>query len=101
MKDDRGGCLTKEYVLNISTTTLGYYMSLVLRSSHWSISSGIQVDPVVECWADPIFELCFKGDIASVQMAFSQGKVSPFVRDQYGCTLLHVGITVVQSVDVH
>jgi len=101
MNDDQEGCLTKEYVLNISSTTLGYYMSLVLRSSHWSISSGIQVDPIADCWNSPIFDLCRKGNIAGVQMAFSKRKVSPFVRDQYGRTLLHVGKTSLQSVNVH
>jgi hypothetical protein len=101
MNDDQEGCLTKEYVLNISSTTLGYYMSLVLRSSHWSISSGIQVDPIVDCRIDPIVDLCCKGNIAGVQMAFSKRKVSPFVRDQYGSTLLHVGKTSLQSVNVH
>jgi hypothetical protein len=95
MNDDQEGCLTKEYVLNISSTTLGYYMSLVLRSSHWSISSGIQVDPVADSH-DPIFLMCIRGDIAGVQMAFSKRKVSPFVRDQDGNTLLHVALIVPQ-----
>jgi hypothetical protein len=89
--EEREGCLTKEYVLNISLTTLGYYISLVLRSSHWSISSGFRVDPVAD-GQDPIFMMCRRGDITGVQMAFSERKVSPFVRSQYGETLLHVGI---------
>jgi hypothetical protein len=93
MNGDQGGCLTKEYVLNISTTTLGYYMSLVLRSSPGSISSGIQVDPIGDCWKDLIFKLCRKGDVAGMQMEFSRRKASPFVRDQHGRTLLHVSIT--------
>jgi hypothetical protein len=91
MNDKQEGCLTKEYVLNISSTTLRYYISLVLRSSHWSISSGFRVDPVADSH-DPIFVMCRRGDIAGVQMAFSERKVSPFVRDQCGMTLIHVGI---------
>jgi hypothetical protein len=95
MKDDQEGCLTKEYVLNISSTMLGYSISWFLRTSHNSISQSIQVDPVAD-YNDPIFFMCRIGDIAGVQMAFSKRKVSPFVRDEYGKTLLHVGIVAPQ-----
>jgi len=76
-------------------------MSLVLRSSHGSISSSIQVDPIGDCWKDLIFERCREGDVAGMQMEFSRRKASPFVRDQLGRTLLHVGITALQIVNIY
>jgi hypothetical protein len=99
--NDQKGCLTKEYILNISSKMLGYYMSLSLRSSRCSISSSIQVDPVADSWNNPIFDMCRRGDIVGVQMEFSRRNVSPFVRGHDGTTLLHVGITTLQGVDVH
>lgn len=38
----------------------------------------------------PIFELCLYGDLEGIQAAFADGKMSPFVTDEDGNTLLHV-----------
>jgi hypothetical protein len=81
----------KEYILCISSTMLGYYMSLCFKNAYGSISHSLQVDPIADYDA-PIFDLCGRGDIAGVQDMFNQRTVSPFVRDPDGKTLLHVSI---------
>jgi hypothetical protein len=81
----------KEYNLCISSTMLGYYISLCFKNAYGSISHGLQVDPIADFGA-PIFRLCKAGDIAGVQDMFARRVVSPFVRDPDGLTLLHVNI---------
>jgi hypothetical protein len=81
----------KEYILCLSSTMLGYYISLCFKNAYGSISHSLQVDPIADFDA-PIFELCTTGDIAGVQDMFAGRIVSPFVRDPSGRTLLHVSI---------
>ena len=44
-----------------------------------------------------VFTKCRAGDIQGLQSAFSLGVVSPYVRDQYGMTLLHYAASTRQS----
>jgi hypothetical protein len=81
----------KEYVLCISSKLLGYYLSLCFKNAYGSISHSLQVDPIADFDA-PIFRLCRIGDITGVQDMFTKRIVSPFVRDPYGQTLLHVSM---------
>jgi hypothetical protein len=80
----------KKAVLTVSSPIFGCYISFCVKQSYYSISQSLQIDPIAD-FDTPIFELCFWGDISSVQSQFAQGTVSPFVRDPNGRTLLHVG----------
>jgi hypothetical protein len=82
----------KEHVLCLSSTILGFYISICFKNPYGSISHSLQVDPVADYDA-PIFDLCEKGDIPGIQDMFARRIVSPFVRNPDGWTLLHVSIT--------
>jgi hypothetical protein len=79
----------RDYVLELSSTILGYYFRLCFRYIYGSISHSLQVDPVSNI-ADPIFYLCLDGEVSAVQSMLAEKSVSPFVRDHSGATLLHV-----------
>lgn len=54
------------------------------------VSRTLSTYPILESTA-PIFAICRNGDLQGLQVALSSGSVSPFVLDEYGETLLHVG----------
>lgn len=86
--DDQDRVHVKEHILCISSTMLGYYISLCFKNAFSSISHSLQVDPIADSNA-PIFKLCEAGDITGVQDMFARQLVSPFVRNPNGLTLLH------------
>jgi hypothetical protein len=85
----KGMIQLRDYVLEISTKILGYYVRFCFQYIYGSISCTIQVDPVADILA-PIFYLCLDGKVSDVKSMLSRHEVSPFVRDHSGATLLHV-----------
>jgi hypothetical protein len=79
----------RDYVLELSSTILGYYMRLSFRYVCGSISHSLHIDPVADI-DDPIFYLCLDREVSAVRSMLDQQLVSPFVRDHSGATLLHV-----------
>lgn len=66
--------------------------TLELRFLHsfGKISRTLSTYPTLEDTA-PIFQICKSGDLIGLQVALSSGSVSPFVLDEMGQSLLHVG----------
>jgi hypothetical protein len=91
MRDGQDRFHVREHILCISSKLLGYYITLFFKNAYGSISHSLQVGPIADFDA-PIFRLCSLGDIAGVQDMFNQRRVSPFVRNPGGWTLLHVSI---------
>jgi len=79
----------EESSIIINSSFLRRGLELLFLNSFGQISRSLNIYPVLMA-NDPIFQLCKKGDIDGMQVAFSGGCLSPFVLDQYGSTLLHV-----------
>lgn len=75
------------FVINSSFVMRAF--ELRLCNGFGRISRSLNIYPVMMD-NDPIFQMCQKGDIHGMQVAFSSGSLSPFVMDDYGFTLLHV-----------
>ena len=60
------------------------------------VSRALNIYPILLANSS-IFMKCRAGDIQGLQSAFSLGVVSPYVRDQYGMTLLHYAASTRQS----
>ncbi len=56
------------------------------------ISRTLNVYPVLR-YDDVVFGMCEDGDVQGLQELLSEGTMSPFVSDEHGWTLLHVGAT--------
>jgi hypothetical protein len=87
--EKKGMIQLRDYVLEISSKILGYYVRFCFQYIYGSISCTIQVDPVADILA-PIFYLCLDRKVSEVKSMLSRHEVSPFVRDHSGATLLHV-----------
>jgi hypothetical protein len=62
----KGMIQLRDYVLEISTKILGYYVRFCFQYIYGSISCTIQVDPVADILA-PIFYLCLDGKVSDVK----------------------------------
>ncbi len=79
----------EEYTFLICPSFMRRVFELRFCSSFGRIARSLTVYPVLEL-DDPIFEMCERGDMVGMQVAFGAGELSPFVVDSYGETLLHV-----------
>ena len=79
----------EEHTFLISPSFLRRAFELRFCNSFGRIEKSLNVYPVL-MFDDPIFEMCEKGDMVGMQVAFGAGKASPFVVDTYGDTLLRV-----------
>ena len=68
---------------------ISYTLQLLYARSFGHVSRSLNVYPMLSN-SDPIFYMCLDGDLLGLQTALSRRRVSPFVIDTTGCTLLHV-----------
>lgn len=68
---------------------ISYTLQLLYARSFGRISRSLNIYPMLSN-SDPIFFVCFDGDLLGLQTALSRQRVSPFVVDERGWTLLHV-----------
>lgn len=89
--------VTKGKSVLIISTFIQRAFEIRLAYSLGPVSRTLRVHPVCSA-EDPIFALCKKGDIAGLRTAFDQRKLSPFLLDEQGNSLLHVRAIVVYLV---
>ena len=83
--------VTEEMVLTIRPSFLRYGFDLSFDKGFRSIPRNLRTYDTISQNA-PVFRFVAKGDLAALQMALQQGVASPFVVDESGHTLLHVGL---------
>ena len=83
--------VNEEKVLTIRPSFLRHGYDLSFDTGFPSIPRNLRIYEIINCDA-PIFALVAAGDLATLQKALQQGIASPFVLDESGYTLLHVGL---------
>ena len=81
--------LAEETSIIIAPSFMRRLLELRLASSLGKVSRTLNVYPVLD-WNAPMFAMCSRGDMNGLQTVFGSGKMSPFVLDDAGNTLLHV-----------
>jgi hypothetical protein len=81
--------VVKEGTWTIRPSFLSYVVEMRYKQSFGQISRSLNIYPMLDR-NEPVFKMCWDGDIAGLQVALSSGGISPFVSDKDGCTLLHV-----------
>ena len=80
---------TNEKIVTITPNFLRKTFELRFLNHLGRISRTLSTYPILKNDA-PIFNICSNGDLQSLQMALSNGNVSPFAMDEEGWSLLHV-----------
>ena len=82
--------LVSETVWTFRPSFVSYTLQLLYARSFGHVSRSLNIYPVLSD-SDPIFSMCWEGDLLGLQTALSSQRVSPFVTDsELGWTLLHV-----------
>ena len=86
---DRKSPIVSETVWTFRPSFISYTLQLLYVRSFGHVSRSLNIYPVLSK-SDPIFLMCRNGDLLGLQTALSRQRVSPFVTDCDGSTLLHV-----------
>lgn len=81
--------LTEETAIMIAPSFIRRLLEVRLAFSLGRVSRTLTVYTVVT-WDSPIFNMCRNGDIHELQTVFGSGKMSPYIVNEWGGTLLHV-----------
>ena len=81
--------LVSETVWTFRPSLISYTLQLLYARSFGHVSRSLNIYPVLSD-SDPIFSMCWEGDLLGLQSALSKQRVSPFVTNCDGWTLLHV-----------
>ena len=88
--------LAEETSIIIAPSFVKRLLELRLAYSLGKASRTLSFYPVVTS-DSPIIDLCCNGDMLGLQAVFSSGTMSPLVVDEFGWTLLHVRISLVET----
>ncbi|KAF7506410.1 hypothetical protein GJ744_011764 [Endocarpon pusillum] len=80
--------IVKENVWTVRPSFASYVVEMHYVQSFGQIKRSLNIYPILE-FGNPIYTSCREGDIKGLQVALSNGEISPFVLDEYGETLLH------------
>ena len=81
--------ISEEKIIRIMPTYLHKTLELRCLYSYGQISRTLSMYPILRN-GGPVFDACGRGDLRGLQVALSDGTVSPFVLDEDGLSLLHV-----------
>ena len=81
--------LVNKTVWTFRPSFISFTLQLLYARSFGYVSRNLNTYPVLS-GSDPIFSICLDGDLSGLQTALSRQRVSPFVTDESGWTLLHV-----------
>lgn len=89
-RQSQTGIAIEEDLFMINPSFMRQSFELRFCNSFGRIARSLNIYPVM-MEDDPIFKMCQRGDKDGMEVAFSGGNMSPFVLDNCGRTLLHVG----------
>lgn len=81
--------LVSEIVWTFRPSFISYTLQLLYSRSSGHISRSLNIYPVLSD-SNPIFQIFRDGDLLDLQTALTRQRVSPFVTNEGGWTLLHV-----------
>ena len=81
--------MVKKNVWTIRPSFASYVVEVRYVQSFGQISRCLNMYPILND-NNPIYNMCYQGDIKGLQVALSSGEISPYVLDVHGRTLLHV-----------